>query len=128
MCKIKIELKITSYNNIIFGANLLTTSFDFLYTCLVLFESISHSLSCFNNHEILFLGFGLLGCCAVTFLIMFVPKSRQLSAIGKEGIYLEDQVDISLPYYVNYEPFKTYSISLLGRTSIHNQEPRIFCF
>ena len=37
-------------------------------------------------------GFGLLGCCAITFLIMFVPKSRQLSAIGKEGIYLEDQV------------------------------------
>ena len=25
------------------------------------------------------------------FVIMFLPKSRQLSAVGKEGIYLEDQ-------------------------------------
>ena len=37
-------------------------------------------------------GFGLIGVCMVTFIIMFVPKSRQLSAIGKEGIYLEDHV------------------------------------
>ena len=37
-------------------------------------------------------GFGLIGVCLLTFLIMFVPKSRQLSAIGKEGIYLEDHV------------------------------------
>lgn len=38
------------------------------------------------------LGFGLVGICLFTFVIMFVPKSRQLSAIGKEGIYLEDHV------------------------------------
>ena len=37
-------------------------------------------------------GFGLIGVCMVTFIVMFVPKSRQLSAIGKEGIYLEDHV------------------------------------
>jgi len=37
-------------------------------------------------------GFGLIGVCMITFVIMFVPKSRQLSAIGKEGIYLEDHV------------------------------------
>ena len=37
-------------------------------------------------------GFGLIGICLVTFVVMFVPKSRQLSAIGKEGIYLEDHV------------------------------------
>ena len=28
-------------------------------------------------------GFGLIGICMLTFIIMFVPKSRQLSAIGK---------------------------------------------
>ena len=28
-------------------------------------------------------GFGLIGVCMITFVIMFVPKSRQLSAIGK---------------------------------------------
>ena len=39
------------------------------------------------------LGFGLLGICALTFMIMFLPKSRQLSAMGKEGIYLEDHDD-----------------------------------
>jgi len=37
-------------------------------------------------------GFGLIFVCMVTFVVMFVPKSRQLSAIGKEGIYLEDHV------------------------------------
>lgn len=37
-------------------------------------------------------GFGLIAICLATFVVMFVPKSRQLSAIGKEGIYLEDHV------------------------------------
>ena len=45
------------------------------------------------KHHFFISGFGLLSCCGLTFLIMFVPKSRQLSAIGKEGIYLEDQVN-----------------------------------
>ena len=35
----------------------------------------------------------LLMISMMTFMIMFLPKSRQLSAIGKEGIYLEDQED-----------------------------------
>ena len=59
-------------------------------------------------------GFGLLACCAATFLIMFLPKSRQLSAIGKEGIYLEDQEDrFSLhsdrysPSFYHFKPHKT---------------------
>ena len=28
-------------------------------------------------------GFGLIGVCMITFVVMFVPKSRQLSAIGE---------------------------------------------
>jgi hypothetical protein len=45
---------------------------------------------------------------------MFVPKSRQLSAIGKEGIYIEDQEDrFSLhsdrysPSFYHFKPNKT---------------------
>ena len=36
-------------------------------------------------------GFGLVVCCLVTFLLMFLPRARQLTAMGKEGVYLEDQ-------------------------------------
>lgn len=36
------------------------------------------------------MGFGLIGSCGVTFVIMFLPKSRQLTAMGREGVYIED--------------------------------------
>eukprot|EP00095_Tigriopus_kingsejongensis_P007515 maker-scaffold103_size370364-snap-gene-1.24 protein:Tk07515 transcript:maker-scaffold103_size370364-snap-gene-1.24-mRNA-1 annotation:"g-protein coupled receptor family c group 5 member c isoform x1" len=59
-------------------------------------------------------GFGLLTVCAITFIIMFLPKSRQLSAIGKEGIYIEDQDDrFSIhsdrysPSFYHFKPHKT---------------------
>ena len=38
-------------------------------------------------------GFGLLFICILTFVVMFLPRSRQLTAMGKEGVYLEDQDD-----------------------------------
>ena len=31
--------------------------------------------------------------CILTFVIMFLPRSRQLTAMGKEGLYLEDHED-----------------------------------
>ena len=37
---------------------------------------------------------GLVGCAAITFVIMFMPKGRQLSAMGKEGVYAEDRADV----------------------------------
>ena len=43
--------------------------------------------------KVLLLGFGLLATCIVTFIIMFLPRSRQLTAMGKEGVYLEDHED-----------------------------------
>ncbi len=46
-----------------------------------------------ERHHGACVGFGLLSCCTITFAIMFLPKSRRLSAVGKEGIYLEDQQD-----------------------------------
>lgn len=62
-------------------------------------------------------GFGLVGICMLTFIIMFVPKSRQLSAIGKEGIYLEDHDHVDRfsyrstndysPSFYHFRPTKT---------------------
>lgn len=67
-----------------------------------------------TKHFFLFPGFGLLILCAITFIIMFLPKSRQLSAIGKEGIYIEDQDDrFSIhsdrysPSFYHFKPHKT---------------------
>ena len=39
------------------------------------------------------LGFGLLSICILTFVVMFLPRSRQLTAMSKEGVYLEDHED-----------------------------------
>ena len=38
-------------------------------------------------------GFGLQSTCIVTFCVMFLPRSRQLTAMGNGGVYLEDQED-----------------------------------
>jgi len=43
-------------------------------------------------HNVCF-GFGLQVTCILTFVIMFLPRSRQLTAMGKEGLYLEDHED-----------------------------------
>ncbi|XP_059091368.1 extracellular calcium-sensing receptor-like isoform X2 [Tigriopus californicus] len=71
-------------------------------------------------------GFGILAVCAITFVIMFLPKSRQLSAIGKEGIYIEDQEDrFSIhsdrysPSFYHFKPHKT----ILSPSSLF-KEPR----
>ena len=37
---------------------------------------------------------GLVASAAITFVIMFMPKGRQLSAMGKEGVYAEDRTDV----------------------------------
>jgi len=37
---------------------------------------------------------GLIACTSITFVIMFMPKGRQLSAMGKEGVYAEDRTDV----------------------------------
>ena len=38
-------------------------------------------------------GFGLVISCLVTFVVMFLPRSRQLAALGEEGVYVEDRED-----------------------------------
>eukprot|EP00095_Tigriopus_kingsejongensis_P007516 snap_masked-scaffold103_size370364-processed-gene-1.3 protein:Tk07516 transcript:snap_masked-scaffold103_size370364-processed-gene-1.3-mRNA-1 annotation:"g-protein coupled receptor family c group 5 member c isoform x2" len=37
---------------------------------------------------------GLIASAAITFIIMFMPKGRQLSAMGQEGVYAEDRADV----------------------------------
>lgn len=39
--------------------------------------------------------FGLVGGAAVAFLVMFLPKGRQLAALGREGLYVEDREDVA---------------------------------
>lgn len=43
-------------------------------------------------HNVCF-GFGLLGTCMITFVVMFLPKSRQMTAMGREGVFIEDRDD-----------------------------------
>ena len=37
---------------------------------------------------------GLIACAAITFVVMFMPKGRQLSAMGQEGVYAEDRNEV----------------------------------
>lgn len=44
-----------------------------------------------ERHKDACLGFGLIVTTGVIFLVMFMPKGRQLAAIGKDGLYIEDR-------------------------------------
>lgn len=44
-----------------------------------------------DRHRDSCLAFGLVATSAMVFLVMFMPKSRQLAALGKEGFYVEDR-------------------------------------
>lgn len=46
-----------------------------------------------ERHKDACIGFGLVSTSAVIFLIMFMPKGRQLAAMGKDGVYVEDRED-----------------------------------
>ena len=37
---------------------------------------------------------GLVATVGITFVIMFLPKGRQLSAMGRDGVYAEDRTDV----------------------------------
>lgn len=46
-----------------------------------------------ERHRDACLAFGLVITAAVIFLVMFMPKGRQLAAMGKDGVFLEDRED-----------------------------------
>jgi hypothetical protein len=59
------------------------------------------------------LAFGLSASALVVFLVMFMPKGRQLAAMGKEGMYLEDREDKmsslsrpASPSFFHFKPVK----------------------
>ncbi|CAL4102543.1 unnamed protein product [Meganyctiphanes norvegica] len=39
------------------------------------------------------LGFGVVATATIIFIVMFIPKGRQLAAVGKDGLYREDRDD-----------------------------------
>ncbi|EEB12952.1 class C metabotropic glutamate-like G-protein coupled receptor GPRmgl4, putative [Pediculus humanus corporis] len=46
-----------------------------------------------ERHKDACIGFGLVSTSVIIFLIMFMPKGRQLAAMGKDGVYVEDRED-----------------------------------
>lgn len=44
-----------------------------------------------ERHRDACLAFGLIATSTTVFLVMFMPKGRQLAAMGKEGLYVEDR-------------------------------------
>uniref|UniRef100_A0A182MFL6 G-protein coupled receptors family 3 profile domain-containing protein n=1 Tax=Anopheles culicifacies TaxID=139723 RepID=A0A182MFL6_9DIPT len=44
-----------------------------------------------DRHRDACLAFGLVATSSTVFLVMFMPKGRQLAAMGKEGLYVEDR-------------------------------------
>ncbi|XP_071513730.1 metabotropic glutamate receptor isoform X2 [Panulirus ornatus] len=44
-------------------------------------------------HQPACLGFGIVATATVIFVVMFIPKGRQLAAVGKEGVFHEDRDD-----------------------------------
>ncbi|XP_016959530.1 uncharacterized protein LOC108030883 isoform X1 [Drosophila biarmipes] len=44
-----------------------------------------------ERHKDACVAFGLVATSATVFLVMFMPKGRQLAAMGKEGLYVEDR-------------------------------------
>ncbi|XP_045117638.1 protein bride of sevenless-like isoform X3 [Portunus trituberculatus] len=74
------------------------------------------------------LGFGVVATATIVFVVMFVPKGRQLAAMGKEGVYEEDQEDhlstISggarySPSFFHFKPVKTPKDFLRPPTSVY---------
>ncbi|KAK9503966.1 hypothetical protein O3M35_010416 [Rhynocoris fuscipes] len=74
------------------------------------------------------LAFGLSGSALVVFLVMFTPKGRQLAAMGKEGMYVEDRdADDKLsslsrpasPSFFHFKPVvKQHPVSTFDRVAL----------
>ena len=37
-------------------------------------------------------GFGLVISCSVKFILLYLPKSRRLTAMGREGVYIQVRI------------------------------------
>lgn len=82
-----------------------------------------------DRHKDACLAFGLVATSATVFLVMFMPKGRQLAAMGKEGLYVEDREEqfSSLsragsgysPSFFHFKPIK-YGVMGPAPTSTNN--------
>ncbi|XP_056629721.1 uncharacterized protein LOC130440517 isoform X1 [Diorhabda sublineata] len=81
-----------------------------------------------ERHKDACIAFGLVTSSVIIFLIMFMPKGRQLAAIGKEGVYVEDREDrLSTlsrasgysPSFFHFKPIK-YGLSHHGTSHKHH--------
>ncbi|XP_072156644.1 probable metabotropic glutamate receptor mgl-1 isoform X2 [Bemisia tabaci] len=69
------------------------------------------------------ISFGLSASSTLIFLIMFMPKGRQLAAMGRDGMYLEDRDDkfsslsgAASPSFFHFKPVKTNFIPNKGHS------------
>nr|XP_023023821.1 uncharacterized protein LOC111511971 [Leptinotarsa decemlineata] len=83
-----------------------------------------------ERHRDACIAFGLVISSVMVFLIMFMPKGRQLAAMGKEGVYVEDREErfSSLsraasgysPSFFHFKPVK-YGLNQYGSSHKHQQ-------
>ena len=69
-----------------------------IVTSIVLwFVWIGGSLTSSSHYRDAFLALGVVGNATLVFLIMFLPKGRQLAAMGREGMSGDDRDQLSSP-------------------------------
>lgn len=76
-----------------------------------------------DRHKDACLAFGLVATSATVFLVMFMPKGRQLAAMGKEGLYIEDRDEqfssisrAGSGYSPSFFHFKPIKYGVMGNT------------
>lgn len=76
-----------------------------------------------ERHKDACLAFGLVATSATVFLVMFMPKGRQLAAMGKEGLYIEDRDEqfsslsrAGSGYSPSFFHFKPIKYGVMGNT------------
>lgn len=80
-----------------------------------------------DRHKDACIGFGLVATSATIFLVMFMPKGRQLAAMGKEGLYVEDREDrfsslsrAGSGYSPSFFHFKPIKYGVIGQVTNSN--------
>ncbi|XP_055704914.1 uncharacterized protein LOC129802830 isoform X2 [Phlebotomus papatasi] len=80
-----------------------------------------------ERHRDACLAFGLIATSATVFLVMFMPKGRQLAAMGKEGLYMEDREErcsslsrTASGYSPSFFHFKPIKYGVMGNNSGNN--------
>lgn len=76
-----------------------------------------------ERHKDACLAFGLIACSVTVFVTMFLPKGRQLAAMGKEGLYIEDRDEqfsslsrAGSGYSPSFFHFKPIKYGVMGNT------------